>query len=29
MKMNQKKEIITGATGGLGRNIGEFLTKDE
>ena len=28
MKMNQKKAIITGATGGLGRNLGELLTKE-
>jgi nucleoside-diphosphate-sugar epimerase len=27
MKAKQKKAIITGATGGLGRNLGEFLLK--
>ena len=26
--MKTKKAIITGATGGLGRNLGEFLTKE-
>jgi len=27
--MKQKKAIITGATGGLGRNLGEFLIKED